>query len=465
MFDELVRHGTVGAVGASNFTAEQLAEALELSALEGLTRYEWVQNAFSLLEQGDAETVFPLCHEHGLGYTPFSPLAGGWLTGKYRRGEPPPPGSRMTVRPEGSEGYWADATFDALEELEREAAERGVSMAGLAVAWLLRYPEITAVVVGPNTSINSPRSARRSGFTSTSANGRRSRDCSGERARPLGRRRPRAPRHGVVRRGDGGRPRRPGARRAVHAAPLGVPSADRPADGPDAGPPRRRHAGLLPQGDRGRAGQRRARPRPAPGGGAAPRRRDGGAPGDPQRVRDHRDPHGGRLGGRHEAPRAAGRPPGGDPRVGCPGRVARAGDAGRASRPRAEGLEPHAGACRGARARVPRKRVRDGRGGPRRRRHRVHLHRFPRAHRASRLAGAGNARQRRGVVRTVLPGARRRPRRVRIPLRRPAGVDPQRVRRLSPRGRGEGHRAGPHPRRARGAPRRRPPGASQPTTR
>ena len=150
VFDELVRHGTVGAVGASNFTAEQLAEALELSALEGLTRYEWVQNAFSLLEQGDAETVFPLCHEHGLGYTPFSPLAGGWLTGKYRRGEPPPPGSRMTVRPEGSEGYWADATFDALEELEREAAERGVSMAGLSIAWLLRVPEVAAVVVGPN---------------------------------------------------------------------------------------------------------------------------------------------------------------------------------------------------------------------------------------------------------------------------------------------------------------------------
>ena len=148
-FDELVRRGTVGAVGASNFTAEQLAEALEISALERLTRYEWVQNAFSLLEQGDAETVFPLCHEHGLGYSPYSPLAGGWLTGKYRRGEPPPPGSRMTVRPEGGKRYWADATFDALEELEGEATERGVSVAGLSIAWLLRVPEVAAVVVGP----------------------------------------------------------------------------------------------------------------------------------------------------------------------------------------------------------------------------------------------------------------------------------------------------------------------------
>ena len=66
-----------GAIGASNFTGEQLAEAIELSALEGLPRYEWVQNGFSLLDQGDRESVFPLCHAHGLGYTPFSPLAGG----------------------------------------------------------------------------------------------------------------------------------------------------------------------------------------------------------------------------------------------------------------------------------------------------------------------------------------------------------------------------------------------------
>jgi aryl-alcohol dehydrogenase-like predicted oxidoreductase len=150
-FDDLVRAGTIGAAGASNFTAEQLAEALELSALEGLTRYEWVQNSFSLLEQADRETVFPLCHEHGIGYTPFGPLAGGWLTGKYRRGEEPPPGSRMTLRPEGSEGYRSDATFDALETLEREAEDRGVSMAALALAWLLHVPDVTAVVVGPNT--------------------------------------------------------------------------------------------------------------------------------------------------------------------------------------------------------------------------------------------------------------------------------------------------------------------------
>jgi aryl-alcohol dehydrogenase-like predicted oxidoreductase len=148
-FDELVRSGKVVAVGASNFGAEQLAEAVELSELEGLTRYEWVQNSFSLLDREDAETVFPVCREHGLGYEAFGPLAGGWLTGKYRRGEAFPDGSRMTQRPESYLGYASDEVFDALEALEREAFGRGVSMAGLALAWLLGVPEVTAVIVGP----------------------------------------------------------------------------------------------------------------------------------------------------------------------------------------------------------------------------------------------------------------------------------------------------------------------------
>jgi aryl-alcohol dehydrogenase-like predicted oxidoreductase len=150
-FDELVRAGKVGAVGASNFTAEQLAEAVELAELEGLARYEWVQNSFSLLDPGDAETVFPVCREHGLGYEAFGPLAGGWLTGKYRRGQAYPEGSRMTQRPEGYLDYARDDVFDALEAFEREALGRGVSMAGLAIAWLLGVPEVTAVIVGPTT--------------------------------------------------------------------------------------------------------------------------------------------------------------------------------------------------------------------------------------------------------------------------------------------------------------------------
>jgi aryl-alcohol dehydrogenase-like predicted oxidoreductase len=148
-FDDLVRDGKVGAVGASNFEAEQLAEAVEISELEGLTRYEWAQNSFSLLDRSDVETVFPVCHEHGLGYEAFGPLAGGWLSGKYRRGENYPAGSRMTQRPESYLRYANDQVFTALEAFGDEARVRGVSMAGLAIAWLLGVPEITAVVVGP----------------------------------------------------------------------------------------------------------------------------------------------------------------------------------------------------------------------------------------------------------------------------------------------------------------------------
>jgi aryl-alcohol dehydrogenase-like predicted oxidoreductase len=150
-FDELVRSGKVGAVGASNFSAEHLAEALEISLLEGIVRYEWAQRSYSLLDREDEETVFPLCREHGLGYEAYGPLAGGWLTGKYRRGAAYPEGSRMTQRPESYLRYARDEVFDALEAFEREALGRGVSMAGLAIAWLLGAANVTAVVIGPTS--------------------------------------------------------------------------------------------------------------------------------------------------------------------------------------------------------------------------------------------------------------------------------------------------------------------------
>ena len=148
-FDELVRAGKVGAVGASNFGVEQLAKALRVSERGGLVRYEWVQNSFSLLDRDDAETMLPLCREQGLGYEAFGPLAGGWLTGRYRRGSEYPAGSRMTQRPSSYEKYASGPVFDALEAFEREALGRGVSMAGLATAWLLGEGDVTAVVVGP----------------------------------------------------------------------------------------------------------------------------------------------------------------------------------------------------------------------------------------------------------------------------------------------------------------------------
>jgi aryl-alcohol dehydrogenase-like predicted oxidoreductase len=147
--DELVRSGKVRTVGASNVDAATLERSLATSAEHGLARFESVQNSYSLLERVGADGVLALCERNGLGFTPFSPLAGGWLAGRYRRGEPPPPGSRLALRPEPYAHLDRPKTWDALEELGREAAARGISTAGLSLAWLLADPRVSAVIVGP----------------------------------------------------------------------------------------------------------------------------------------------------------------------------------------------------------------------------------------------------------------------------------------------------------------------------
>jgi 1-deoxyxylulose-5-phosphate synthase len=147
--DELVRAGKVGAIGASNVDRTWLEEAHAISEREGFARIEWVQNSYSLLDRTAEGDVLPFCAEHGLGFTPFSPLAGGWLTGKYRRGEPPPSGSRMTMRPEPYVHLDDDAVYRGLDALQEAAARRGIDMPTLAFAWLLSHPQVTAVVVGP----------------------------------------------------------------------------------------------------------------------------------------------------------------------------------------------------------------------------------------------------------------------------------------------------------------------------
>jgi aryl-alcohol dehydrogenase-like predicted oxidoreductase len=145
--DELVREGKIGAIGASNVDGAQLREAL--AASHG-TRYGWVQNSCSLLDREAEREVLPLCAEAGLGFTPFSPLAGGWLTGKYARGAAAPPGSRMNQRPEPYAHFVEDdAVWRGLDGLAAAAAERGTSQAALALAWLLGDARVTAVVVGP----------------------------------------------------------------------------------------------------------------------------------------------------------------------------------------------------------------------------------------------------------------------------------------------------------------------------
>jgi aryl-alcohol dehydrogenase-like predicted oxidoreductase len=142
-FGQARASGLVGDYGVSNFDAGQVEAALAAGSPRA------VQNSYSLLDRRDDYALLDRCRGCGLAYQAFSPLAGGWLTGKYRRGEPFPPGSRMTQRPGPYRQLLMTRTFDTLERLEAIARGRGTSMSGLALAWLLADERVTQVVVGP----------------------------------------------------------------------------------------------------------------------------------------------------------------------------------------------------------------------------------------------------------------------------------------------------------------------------
>jgi aryl-alcohol dehydrogenase-like predicted oxidoreductase len=144
-FEQAKAGGLIGGYGVSNFTAAQLAAALAAGAPEA------IQNAYSLLTREDEAELLPLCAQRQVAYLAFSPLAGGWLTGKYRRGEPYPGGSRMAQRPEPYREFVTGRTFDVLDRLRAIAASRGISLAGLALAWLLADERVAQIVIGPGS--------------------------------------------------------------------------------------------------------------------------------------------------------------------------------------------------------------------------------------------------------------------------------------------------------------------------
>jgi aryl-alcohol dehydrogenase-like predicted oxidoreductase len=147
--NDVRRAGKVLYVGASNIEAWRLARALATSAEHRINRFEWVQNSYSLLDRAAEREVLPLCADRGLGFTPFSPLAGGWLTGKYHAGGSYPEGSRMTLRPEPYRHLETTTVFAGLAALSEEARVRGVEMSALALAWVLGHPAVDAAVIGP----------------------------------------------------------------------------------------------------------------------------------------------------------------------------------------------------------------------------------------------------------------------------------------------------------------------------
>jgi aryl-alcohol dehydrogenase-like predicted oxidoreductase len=143
--DELVRDGRVRAIGASNFSAEQLAEADRIARDLGTTRFTVVQNHYSLLRRDDDADVLPLCRELGISYVPYFPLASGLLTGKYRRGEPAPEGTRLAGREIEEE------RFDRVEALTAFAEERGHSLHELAMCALASTAGLGSIIAGATT--------------------------------------------------------------------------------------------------------------------------------------------------------------------------------------------------------------------------------------------------------------------------------------------------------------------------
>jgi aryl-alcohol dehydrogenase-like predicted oxidoreductase len=142
--DELVREGKVRHVGSSNFDARQVVEADDLARERGWTSFTSAQNQYSLLEREAEQELLPTCERLSIGVLPYFPLASGLLTGKYRRGQPAPAGSRLVTRPER---LTADV-FDRLDALERFAEERGRSVLELSIGALTAQPAIASVIAG-----------------------------------------------------------------------------------------------------------------------------------------------------------------------------------------------------------------------------------------------------------------------------------------------------------------------------
>jgi aryl-alcohol dehydrogenase-like predicted oxidoreductase len=146
--DDLVTQGKVRYLGNSNFTGWQIADAAWTARTQGKTPFVSAQNEFSLLRRHVEHEILPAAEKFGLGFLPFFPLASGLLTGKYKRGEPPPEGTRLQAW--GARGAQAlnDRNFDKVEALTAWAAERGHGMTELAFAWLLGHPVVSSVIAG-----------------------------------------------------------------------------------------------------------------------------------------------------------------------------------------------------------------------------------------------------------------------------------------------------------------------------
>ncbi len=144
--DELVHEGKVRYIGSSNHAAWQVTDAEWLARTHGFERFLSAQNHYNLLDRRVEEDLTPACRQFGISILPYFPLASGLLTGRYRRGEAAPPGSRM--KEWGMEGQLTEARFDAVEQLTVYAAERSLSLLDVAIGGLAAQPAVGSVIAG-----------------------------------------------------------------------------------------------------------------------------------------------------------------------------------------------------------------------------------------------------------------------------------------------------------------------------
>lgn len=149
VLDDLVHEGKVRYLGHSNFKGWQAADAEWVARTRHLTRFVSAQNEYNLLQRGVEADLVPALRQYGIGLLPFFPLASGLLTGKYRRGEGAPEGSR--IRAWKMESVLTDRTYDRLEEIERFATQRGVTMLDVAIGGLAAQPAVASVIAGATT--------------------------------------------------------------------------------------------------------------------------------------------------------------------------------------------------------------------------------------------------------------------------------------------------------------------------
>jgi aryl-alcohol dehydrogenase-like predicted oxidoreductase len=150
---DLVRQGKVRAIGSSTYPAELIVEAQWVAERRGRERFQCEQPPYSIFARGIETAVLPTCHNYGMGVIPWSPLAGGWLTGKYRKGNESPTTGRAARIPDRFDFSKPEnqRKLDLVEELLKVASDAGVSLTHLSMAFVLEHPAVSSAIIGPRT--------------------------------------------------------------------------------------------------------------------------------------------------------------------------------------------------------------------------------------------------------------------------------------------------------------------------